>query len=70
MVNYFKDMFTTTNIEDEEVLEGIPSTVSNAQNQELLKPISEEEVKKALFQMHPDKSPGPDGMSPAFYQKY
>lgn len=70
MVNYFKDMFTTTNIKDEEVLEGIPSTVSNVQNQELLKPISEEEVKKALFQMHPDKSPGPDGMSPAFYQKY
>lgn len=70
MVNYFRDMFTTTNIEDEEVLEGIPLTVSDVQNQELLKPIEEEQVKKALFQMHPDKSPGPDGMSPTFYQKY
>ncbi|XP_062076041.1 uncharacterized protein LOC133780185 [Humulus lupulus] len=27
------------------------------------------EVKEALFQMNPDKSPGPDGMSPGFYQR-
>lgn len=25
------------------------------------------EVNKALFSMHPDKSPGPDGMSSGFY---
>lgn len=36
----------------------------------LLQPIEEAEVKRALFHMHPDKSPGPDGMSPGFYQKY
>lgn len=28
------------------------------------------EVKKAIFSMHSDKSPGPDGMSPGFYQKF
>lgn len=28
------------------------------------------DVKDALFSMHSDKSPGPDGMNPAFYQKY
>ncbi|KAK9174651.1 hypothetical protein WN944_029688 [Citrus x changshan-huyou] len=27
-------------------------------------------VKEALFEMHPDKSPGPDGMNPAFYQTF
>uniref|UniRef100_A0A803PK80 Reverse transcriptase domain-containing protein n=1 Tax=Cannabis sativa TaxID=3483 RepID=A0A803PK80_CANSA len=27
------------------------------------------EVRKTLFQMHPDKAPGPDGMKPGFYQK-
>ena len=30
----------------------------------------EEEVWRALMQMHPTKSPGPDGMSPLFFQKY
>uniref|UniRef100_A0A803PR88 Reverse transcriptase domain-containing protein n=1 Tax=Cannabis sativa TaxID=3483 RepID=A0A803PR88_CANSA len=29
----------------------------------------EEEVRNALFQMHPDKAPGPDGMTPGFYQR-
>lgn len=33
-------------------------------------PVTEKEVKCALFEMHPDKAPGPDGMSPAFYQKH
>lgn len=41
-----------------------------AQNEELMRPIVEEEVKEALFQIHPDKSPGPDGMTPDFFQKY
>lgn len=27
-----------------------------------------EEVNTAIFSMHPDKSPGPDGMNSAFYQ--
>lgn len=40
------------------------------QNEELLLPVEDKEVKTALFHMHPDKSPGPDGMSPGFYQRY
>lgn len=28
------------------------------------------EVKAALFNMHPNKSPGPGGMSPGFFQNY
>ena len=36
----------------------------------LLAPFSAIEIKDALFYMHPDKSPGPDGMNPAFYQKF
>lgn len=37
---------------------------------QLLSPIQSEEVRCALFQMHPDKAPGPYGMTPGFYQKY
>ncbi|CAL9021650.1 unnamed protein product [Prunus brigantina] len=39
-------------------------------NQTLLSEFTAEEVKHALFQMHPSKAPGPDGMSPFFFQKY
>lgn len=39
-------------------------------NAELLRPVETEEVKHALFQMNPDKAPGPDGMTPGFFQKY
>ncbi|XP_062028441.1 uncharacterized protein LOC133744326 [Rosa rugosa] len=39
-------------------------------NESLLAPYSMEEVRNALFQMHPSKAPGPDGMSPFFFHKY
>ena len=39
-------------------------------NHTLLQPYSPDEAKQALFQMHPSKSLGPDGMSPFFFQKY
>ncbi|KAL0433046.1 UNVERIFIED_CONTAM: protein NO VEIN [Sesamum latifolium] len=41
-----------------------------AMNEELLRPYTSEEIVHALKQMHPLKSPGPDGMSPIFYQKH
>ena len=39
-------------------------------NSALTTAYSQEEVKKALFMMHPDKSPGPDGFTAAFYQRH
>lgn len=44
--------------------------ITDKQNNDLLKEVTDEEIKGALFQMHPDKSPGPDGMTPAFFQKH
>ena len=44
--------------------------VTLAMNTTLLQRYSSEEVKQALFQMHPLKSPRPDGMPPFFFQKY
>lgn len=38
-------------------------------NNLLSAPFTVQEIKRALFDMHPDKSPGPDGMSVLFYQK-
>ena len=39
-------------------------------NMELTRGFTKEEVVVALKQMHPTKSPGPDGMSALFFQKY
>ena len=36
----------------------------------MLKPYLAQEVKCAVFQMHPSKAPGPDGMSCLFFQKF
>ncbi|XP_074352348.1 uncharacterized protein LOC141691513 [Apium graveolens] len=39
------------------------------QNSELLSIVTDKEVKNDVFHMHPDKMSGPDGMTPAFFQK-
>lgn len=48
----------------------ITTRVTKDQNEFLLKEFSMNDVKEALFAMHPDKSPGPDGLNPAFYQRF
>uniref|UniRef100_A0A803QEL1 Reverse transcriptase domain-containing protein n=1 Tax=Cannabis sativa TaxID=3483 RepID=A0A803QEL1_CANSA len=69
ILNYYNDLFCSSATNTSPVTINIPSTVTRAQNESLLAPVSNEEVRKALFQMHPDKSPGPDGMTPGFYQR-
>ena len=54
----------------EDILEGISKSVNDQMNLYLTKPVSEKEIKKALFSMHPSKVLGPDGMSPTFFQKF
>ena len=44
--------------------------VSDIDNENLIAPITHKEVKDAVFSMHPDKSPGPDGFNPAFFQSF
>lgn len=39
-------------------------------NSKLSEPYTGEEIRLALFQMHPDKAPGIDGFSALFYQKF
>ncbi|KAL9659621.1 hypothetical protein QQ045_024428 [Rhodiola kirilowii] len=46
----------------------IPKVVTDEMNDLLLAPFTEAKVKRALFQMHPTKAPGLDGLSALFYQ--
>lgn len=68
--DYFGKLFQSGGSDGQEVLECIQPCISSHQNAQLDQDFTGEEVKEALFAMHPDKSPGPDGMNPAFYQRF
>lgn len=70
-VNYFSGLFTAKSyLEMEEALEEVDNRVSEEMLRTLSYPFTEAEVTKALFQMHPSKAPGPDGMTANFFQKF
>lgn len=49
------------------MLHCIPETISEQQNTDQIREVIDEEVKE-VFCMHLDKAPGPDGMTPGFFQ--
>ena len=68
---YFNNIFATSNPRNmREVLNAMDRVVTEEMNQALLRPFVGDEVRQALFQMHPSKSPSPNGMSPFVFQKY
>lgn len=70
-VNYFHFIYKSNGVNIEpDLLNGIPRTVSEEVNASLTRPVTEEEIRKALFAMNPDKSPGPDGMTVGFFQHH
>ena len=48
----------------------ISPIVSSEDNNFLIATVSREEIREAVFDLAPDKSPGPDGFPPFFFQKY
>ena len=68
---YYADLFKAqTQRHMEGVLEAVEKVVTNDMAHSLTQPYSEDDVRRALFSMHPYKSPGPDGMTPFFFQKF
>lgn len=66
---YFRDFFGTSNpIELDRTLRNVKSTITDDMNDELTRSVTEAEVRMALFAMHPEKAPGPYGMTALFYQ--
>lgn len=69
---YFTNLFTpkTCNIEEmKEVISGaICPRVTVEQNENFTKGPLPDEIKEALFSIHPEKAPGPDGFSACFFQ--
>uniref|UniRef100_A0A803PJ09 Reverse transcriptase domain-containing protein n=1 Tax=Cannabis sativa TaxID=3483 RepID=A0A803PJ09_CANSA len=69
VTNYFNSLFQSANTSCQEVIDCVRNSTPDGAHSKFRQTVTEEEVKKTVFQMHPDKSLGPDGMTPAFYQK-
>ena len=72
VVDYFCNIFKSNyGITDASIVVGaVLPMVTKSMNRGLVQEFQATEVVKALKQMHPKKSPSPNGMSPLFYQHY
>lgn len=69
--DYFKDLFSSGGRGDmSDILDGIPNSITQDMNNNLTKVVEEKEIHDALFSMNSEKSPGQDGMTPLFFQKF
>ncbi|KAM1050161.1 hypothetical protein TB2_031466 [Malus domestica] len=67
----FVNLFTTSNPRRvQEVMEWVDPRVSMGDNEELIMPILDEEVRSAAFQIPAFKSPGSDKFSSGFFQDH
>ena len=68
---YYTELFAISHPRSmERVLEAVDEVVTDEMAHSLTQPYIKEEVRMALFSMHPSKSPRSDGKSPFFFQKY
>ena len=68
---YLTDMFISSRWgQVEETIEVVDGTVTMEMNRSLLLPYTAEEITQAVFQMHPSKVLGLDGISSLFFQKF
>src|SRR3954466_2422529 len=67
---YFDKLFEARDGRYEPILSLVQLVISTEDNLFLTAPILKEELYEALIHMHPDKSPGPDGFNPDFYQNF
>ncbi|KAL0403885.1 UNVERIFIED_CONTAM: putative mitochondrial protein [Sesamum radiatum] len=73
VVSHFRGVYTSGRPNPADIAtstECIRQVVEATMAEELLRPYTADEVSTALSQMAPFKSPGPDGMSPIFFQKF
>ncbi|CAL9007242.1 unnamed protein product [Prunus brigantina] len=69
--DYFKDIFSAGRRRDlGDSLAFITPVITGQMNISLCRPVSDEEIKEAAFQLGANKAPGPDGFSGVFYHHY
>ena len=60
---YFNNMYVTSSVDIDPIINSIPSYTLFANNISLIAPFSIEEFKDALFSMFSNQSPSPDGLN-------
>lgn len=67
----FQKLYTSSIPQYPESLEDIAqSCISELENKELMAMPTEEEICRSVWELHPLKSPGPDGFSGVFFRTY
>lgn len=68
IVQYLNDLFTSTPGEREDIVNiALQPKVTAEENELLVRIPDPEEIKRAVFSIHADKAPGPDGFSAGFF---
>ncbi|KAG7543566.1 Endonuclease/exonuclease/phosphatase [Arabidopsis thaliana x Arabidopsis arenosa] len=71
IAHYYQKLFTSSPVEDEELLltvsEAIRPCISAELNSRLEAIPSAQEIREGLFDINPEKAPGPDGFSASFF---
>ena len=59
VTDFYKSLYTSAGVSNvDQVLQHVPTKVTQSMNEALVAPYTREEVKTALFQMAPTKAPG------------
>eukprot|EP00253_Pinus_taeda_P004732 PITA_04732 len=68
----YRDLLTETKGAEDysDLLQHLPKGVTKEMNDNLSKEIEEEEIKRAIWNLHPDKVPGPDGFPIYFFRVF
>ncbi|XP_074351625.1 uncharacterized protein LOC141690750 [Apium graveolens] len=67
---FFSQLFKSTEGDGKLSERETVNCVTEEENDALTAPVTLQEVKAAVFSMHPDKSPGIDGLNPGFFQSF
>lgn len=68
--SYFGELFGSGSCTHETQNESGARVITESQNVKLLEEFTFDEFTNAIKQMHPDKSSGPDGLNPTFFQHF
>lgn len=70
-VEYYKDLFMSTNPMDlESLFSGLPVKITDTMNEMLTRPVTPDDIKRAAFGVKGSSAPGEDGLTGCFYQRY